>query len=151
MTDLKQIRADLYAKIEKINLALDEVNHVLVPILKILEQHDIPVEYITWDDVINHIRIKSEAKLTEAAYYKIKGFLGFGAQQEIMSSYVSFCFNMPFTFKHRHIHSDLWWLVISNGEKTCKVREIRKVRIVRKKETDVRWEPIGNCTPFEGK
>lgn len=151
MTDLKQIQAHLYAKIEKINLALDEVNHVLVPILKILEQHDIPVEFVTWDDIINHIRIKAEAKLTETAYYKIKGFLGFGARQETMNSYISFYFDMPFEFKHSHIHSEFWWLVISNGEETCKVKEIRKVRIVKKKETKVTWEPIGDCAPFEKK
>lgn len=151
MTDLEKIRASLYAKIEKINLALDEVNHVLVPILKILEQHDIPIKFVTWDDVINHIRIESEAKLTEAAYYKIKGFLGFGARQETMNSYISFYFDKPFEFKHPHIHTSYWWLVISNGDATCKVKEIRKDRIVQKTEIHVKWEPIGDCTPFEEK
>lgn len=149
MKDLEQIRADLCAKIEKIKLALDEVDNVLVPILKILEKHDIPVDYIRWDDMFKNITIKRETKLTKTAHDEIEEFLGFGADQRILGSHVSFFFNMPYNFKHPHIHTEYWWLVISNGDDTCEVREIREEPMVHKTETTTRWEPIGDCTPFE--
>lgn len=148
MTDLEQIRAGLYAKIEKTKLALDEVDNVLNPILKILERHDIPVDYIRWDDDYHSITIKHETKLTKAVFDKIEEFLGFEADQHVMDSHISFFFNLPYNFKHPHIHIEYWWLVISNGNDTCKVREIREEHIVRKTETTTRWEPVGDCTPF---
>lgn len=147
MTDPEEIRADLYTKIEKTKLALDGVDNMLFPLLEILEKHDIPVDYLRWDDVFKNITIKQETKLTKAAYDEIEKFLGFGATQQILGSHVSFFFNMPYNFKHPHIHTEYWWLVISNGDDTCEVREIREERMVYK--TTTRWEPIGDCTPFE--
>jgi len=148
MTDLEKIRADLNAKIEKIKLTLDEVDNVLFTILKILEKHDIPVDWIRWDDDFHSITLKQEAKLTKTAYGEIEEFLGFKGDQHVMDSHVSFFFNMPYSFKHPHIHIECWWLVIANGNNTCQVREICEERIVRKTETTTRWEPISDCIPF---
>jgi len=148
MTDLEKIREKLNANFDKIKLALDEVDNVLSPILKILERHDIIVEYVRWDDDYHSITLIHGAKLTKTAYDEIEKLLGFEGIQRVMDSRISFFFTMPYNFKHQHIHIEYWWLIISNGYNTCETRKICEEREVQKTETTTRWEQIGDCAPF---
>jgi len=149
MTDLEKIRAELRDRIKETKGELKEVDMVLAPILKILQDHDIPIQYISCHRGYNAIKLQPEAKLTESVYSEIIKFLGFEARQEIMDSHIGFFFNLPYGFKHPHIQTNFWWLVISNGSGTCKVKEIRNDRVVERIETKIKWEPVGDCKPFQ--
>ena len=150
MTDLEKIRADLRAQIKENRAELKDIDRVLVPILKILQSHDVPIQFVSCSLGYSSIKLQPEAKLTESAYAEITKFLGFEARQETMDSHLGFFWSLgPGPIKHPFIQTKFWWLVISNGNNTCKVKEIRKEHKVQTTEIKTKWVAIGNCAPFE--
>ena len=116
-------RTDLHQKIRGIQDLLTDIDKFLYPILEILEDEDIPVQSVHWDQSIfwyKNITLKNEMKLTEKAYDRIMALfpdlIDEDVEKTIEKSFVTFDFQGSQTS-----FQTPGPLKISNGEGTCKV------------------------------
>lgn len=120
----------------------EEINEILLPLLKILEEEEIIIERVWWKKSLRSLDLMPEVCLSVKAFQRILNELPvrktqhhFNGGQSVLYFYLplpSNCFS------------------IYNGGEVCPLKKtLKEVTIPASTTTQVVWEPIGSCTQIE--
>lgn len=115
-----------------------EINEILLPLLTILEEDDVPVEKVWWDSMVRSIDLAPEVCLSPSTLQKIIEELPVGKPSHEFRS------NSSVVYFYTSIHD----FSIYNGKDICSLKKItRIVPAVERRETT--WEPDGSCSQLD--
>ena len=133
------MRNDLHKEeMENAALAQSAID-VLLPVLTILEEADVPVKGVYWRQYWKCIDLAEEMKLTQEAFDALidRGVKYLSQSLEGTS--------ITFRFKFKGV-----CFSIDNARNTCKVKKITEmVPVPARMEERVRYEQIGNCAVID--
>lgn len=115
---MENIIKALYEEVVIYREIIKSAKKVLHPILKILDNNDIPVERISWNRWERLIELPEDIALTKDAMSEIKKLLGdIKISKTIESGGIQWNFGNRYSTKCVHI---------KNGNNTCKIRKIKR-------------------------
>ena len=133
------MRNQLYAEELKNARVARKATEVLLPVLRVLEEFDVPVERVSWSGNYDFIKLKPEVKLTQEAFDAVIALGAAFSHKAFESSKIAFYF--------------VWrgkTFSIDNADDTCKVKKIVEYEPVPAHTREVvRYEQVGDCAGIE--